>query len=479
MAPNHLDDDSDSDDEFDEKSHALAATAELWEAVRSNDIDNVESLLNNPYIDVNSKNQDGESLLYFSAKQGQGEIVRLLVINGANLNANSAGLSPIGIAAQQEQKDIVKALLDADDNIPGRVKQNEAGSRKTLEAIFNSRNRAIEKLIENSRDNDRGQTWASEFQNFDAYVKRISKFTSENDPNFSKLINVINNSYQLYAEGRNANECIQFLKVHSLGLLPERFGTNPLQFFDFNSTFYTQDRINSLVTLARSYENQRRISTDDPKITLTSIIDAHSKFVEDKVWFKKITADFEAEMHKGTSPFQWLSQKLKEYDIHLAHAEFQMREDKNTNEEVCMTFAYKFLKNSEDDYYSNGRYSVDERAKKLVGDECKPTSLENLKAGDIILYLDDSSECTHIALYVGKIDGTDYAVSKFGSTAPVFTHPIANQPEYGAPHFFTHTLELTTEIQAKLAKLQKSISNVHHVQDESLKLHSGSPTFRK
>jgi ankyrin repeat protein len=83
----------------------------LFDAVRKGDIEAVRKHLG-AGADVNTKDEDGYTLLTVAVAYGSKEIVELLIFNGVDVNAkNDGGSTPLNIATAQGHKEIVELLI--------------------------------------------------------------------------------------------------------------------------------------------------------------------------------------------------------------------------------------------------------------------------------------------------------------------------------------------------------------------------------
>jgi len=86
--------------------------SELIDAVVNNDIEEVETLLNNG-ADINIQDNDGDTALMLASKYGRTDIVRLLLDHGANsFIRNFLSKTALMIASEYGRTDIVRLLLD-------------------------------------------------------------------------------------------------------------------------------------------------------------------------------------------------------------------------------------------------------------------------------------------------------------------------------------------------------------------------------
>ena len=83
----------------------------LFDAVKKGDIEAVRKYLD-AGADVNTKDEDGYTLLTVAVAYGSKEIVELLIFNGVDVNAkNDGGSTPLNIATAQGHKEIVELLI--------------------------------------------------------------------------------------------------------------------------------------------------------------------------------------------------------------------------------------------------------------------------------------------------------------------------------------------------------------------------------
>jgi len=91
----------------------------LLEAADNNDEDEVKRLLNEPYIDVNVKDEDGNTALNLAVKNNNPKIVQTLLNNNANPNIPYTymnGFTALIVAVRNNNPTIVQMLLDEGAN---------------------------------------------------------------------------------------------------------------------------------------------------------------------------------------------------------------------------------------------------------------------------------------------------------------------------------------------------------------------------
>ena len=87
-------------------------TPELILAVQLKNFEKVQDLLQKEDIDVNIKDNFGDSALHFAATNNQLEILKLLIEKGANMNIqNNTGSTPLHKAAARANRQIIQHLL--------------------------------------------------------------------------------------------------------------------------------------------------------------------------------------------------------------------------------------------------------------------------------------------------------------------------------------------------------------------------------
>ena len=85
----------------------------LIEAVKNNDINRVNSILNNGKANINAKDRDGWTALIWASCKGDLEIVKLLVENGADIDAkDNEGWSALMEASYEGHLKVVKYLVE-------------------------------------------------------------------------------------------------------------------------------------------------------------------------------------------------------------------------------------------------------------------------------------------------------------------------------------------------------------------------------
>lgn len=107
-------------------SEATGRDYPLLDAVRQNDVDSIDALLDKGY-DVNTSDRNGSTALSLAAGVGKTELVKLLIKRGATLDPEDfAGWTPLMKAAFFGHKETVKAILEAGANADMALAKLEA-----------------------------------------------------------------------------------------------------------------------------------------------------------------------------------------------------------------------------------------------------------------------------------------------------------------------------------------------------------------
>lgn len=141
-----------------EKPSQADLDAELLEAIRSDNMAQIEELIHDG-ANVNTESGNGFSVLALAASKGNSEIVQLLIDNGADLNYEH-GNDPLAVAARFEQLEIVKILLDAGADVESTISldgtyENSTGMQW---AAINNNVELAELLIEYGADVNTAET---------------------------------------------------------------------------------------------------------------------------------------------------------------------------------------------------------------------------------------------------------------------------------------------------------------------------------
>jgi cytohesin len=96
----------------------------LWKAYEKNDVTEISTLIEEG-ADVNSTNDEGNTILHLVVKSRKMDLATLLIDNGADPNVrNKEGNSPLHIAVNNNRVEMVKMLIEkgADVNLEGKHK---------------------------------------------------------------------------------------------------------------------------------------------------------------------------------------------------------------------------------------------------------------------------------------------------------------------------------------------------------------------
>ena len=91
----------------------MTDTSEILAAIKAGNTTQVKSALEaQPDLLQNTQGANGEPLLFLAVKQGDKEMVELLLAQGADVNAPATGgYTPLHVAAQNGQEEIIVLLL--------------------------------------------------------------------------------------------------------------------------------------------------------------------------------------------------------------------------------------------------------------------------------------------------------------------------------------------------------------------------------
>jgi ankyrin repeat protein len=133
----------------------------LYNASKHCNTDVVRILLNFKDIDVNAKSVAGETPLYVASKYDCGEVITLLLQNGANPNlADDFGHTPLHAASSINSQDAVDILLENGTDI--NIKENLLGNTPLFAALENGHIETADALLFSGADinikNNNGET---------------------------------------------------------------------------------------------------------------------------------------------------------------------------------------------------------------------------------------------------------------------------------------------------------------------------------
>ena len=213
-----------------------------------------------------------------------------------------------------------------------------------------------------------------------------------------------------------------------------------------------QKKIRLLLVCVKMYE-EYLFDGREPKHAIEKVRDFLLDVSDDKILPEQIIKSFKDHINNDHSPKEWLKQELQEFGIFLADEKYQKINIPKLN---SMSFIYHFLMDKEDDFFCDHSLPRDKRILKFC-EKADITSLENLQPGNIIVY-NYFSVITHIALYLGKINGLNYAISKFGPAYGVYLHPIDRVVDgYGVPEFYNLHAPLSANAVTKIAEVNQFI----------------------
>lgn len=87
---------------------------ELYNAIESANFDEVKRLVIEEEYDLNDENDDGDAPLHVAALQGHTEIVKFLMLKGANVNSkNPEGDTPLHLALREGHLEIARSIIFA------------------------------------------------------------------------------------------------------------------------------------------------------------------------------------------------------------------------------------------------------------------------------------------------------------------------------------------------------------------------------
>lgn len=98
----------------------------LHRATKEGNFTVVDELLKSGYSSIDAKTQDGDTALHLASRLGKDDILKRLIIAGANVNAfDSEGFTPLHYACQMNRPTTVRVLVDAGNaNIQAITKQD-------------------------------------------------------------------------------------------------------------------------------------------------------------------------------------------------------------------------------------------------------------------------------------------------------------------------------------------------------------------
>jgi ankyrin repeat protein len=133
-------------------SSGVAFGDEIHDAARIGDLEKVKVLIKDYNYPVFSTNDTAcETPLHLAAEYGHMDVVKLLLANGAEVNArDNESDTPLHNAAKNGQKDVVELLLLKGANV--NAKNNSYGDTPLHEAAREGHNDVVELLLANGAD---------------------------------------------------------------------------------------------------------------------------------------------------------------------------------------------------------------------------------------------------------------------------------------------------------------------------------------
>ncbi len=108
------------EDEFLDYDERTKTDLFLCGSARRGEVDRVAALLAQG-ADANARTESKEPALHLAAKYGHGEVVKVLLDNGAKVNAKADGWPALYLAAENGHGEVVKVLLDNGAKVNARV----------------------------------------------------------------------------------------------------------------------------------------------------------------------------------------------------------------------------------------------------------------------------------------------------------------------------------------------------------------------
>ena len=201
---------------YNSSTEQFAGISTLMSATANNDIDGVKFFSKAGALVINQRNKGGATSLHISCREGNFEITKILVDNGANVNiVDNEGWSPLMRASLAGNKDIVELLLKngAKAHLLNSLNESaliHATTSKCVECI----NQIIENgnliknvdtlllksqiadafLIARSQENSKSQGILESFLD---YVSKVSPLISKNSINEPENLPIISNQTKI------------------------------------------------------------------------------------------------------------------------------------------------------------------------------------------------------------------------------------------------------------------------------------------
>lgn len=198
----------------------------------------------------------------------------------------------------------------------------------------------------------------------------------------------------------------------------------------------------------------------------------------EKDWFKQAFSSYRQALTENTPLKDWLANQFAQFSIILACSTIQ---ESMLKAPYCMSFVYNFFEMEPDGFYCDFQQSnITEKVNRYLKTFTTKTDKANLKPGDIIVYTHPQYGCTHIAVFVGRFDSKEYAVSKFGVHLDVYLHEIDNVPSnYGNPTFHHNKNASQPLCILNLARLNAQlITKLEMPLGETLSAHAALSVFK-
>jgi ankyrin repeat protein len=201
---------------YNSSTEQFAGISTLMSATANNDIDGVKFFSKAGALVINQRNKGGATSLHIACREGNFEITKILVDNGANVNiVDNEGWSPLMRASLAGNKDIVELLLK------NGAKAHLLNSLNETALIHATTSRCVEcinKIIENgnliknvdtvllksqiadafliarSQENSKSQ---GVLESFLDYVSRVSPLISKNSINEPENLPIISNQTKI------------------------------------------------------------------------------------------------------------------------------------------------------------------------------------------------------------------------------------------------------------------------------------------
>lgn len=155
-------------------SSLICSAAEIHDAIRSGEADQVRSLLKKDPDLVSAPDEHGVFPLHYAAMTGDAEIVKLLISSGAKVNKKikNGGLTPLHVAVEMGHIETVRVLLENGAEVnektekslapPGEGNRSHSGETPLHIAVRTGNLEMVDLLLDKGADpgikNDKGQT---------------------------------------------------------------------------------------------------------------------------------------------------------------------------------------------------------------------------------------------------------------------------------------------------------------------------------